>query len=135
MCISQSHNLEQGTYISADNFQGITLQPDQVFITNNAIIHAGGEANPKNIPYLLHDGSKCFDVNLHAYITEGVNLSMSTEDGEKSDGIVMVEVVGGNNRKQSKPPHTKAKVVVEKKTGRGLKRKTSNRIQIDHSKF
>ena len=101
--IPKSHKLDESKEVYSDSAVRIILQPGQMFIGDSALVHAGGEVNSDLVPYVFGDGRKCFDIALHAYVSEGVNVNIS-DVTSKSNKTVLVDVFNTKGgRKENKP--------------------------------
>lgn len=108
--IPHSHKVPQDKPVNSDSAIKLNLQPGQIFIGDSSLVHAGGEANSSNIPYVLSNGKECFDLAFHAYVSEGLNVNLSSEFN-KSEETVVVEVISGKNgKKEAKPSKKLSKV-------------------------
>lgn len=101
--IPHSHKVPQDKPVNSDSAIKLNLQPGQIFIGDSSLVHAGGEANSSNIPYVLSDGKECFDLAFHAYVSEGLNVNLSSEFN-KSEETVVVEVISGKMERR-RPSH------------------------------
>jgi hypothetical protein len=71
--IPESHKLDDKVPISSADMKKLLLNPGQLFMESSALVHAGGEVNPvdNRDTRVLKDGTKCFDIALHAYVNKG----------------------------------------------------------------
>ena len=131
--IPKSHKVDQSKAIHSDSAIKLLLQPGQIFIADSALVHAGGETNKDNTPYILDNTKKCFDIAFHAYVTEGLNVKLPSVSS-KSEDTVIVDVTAGNGskKKENKPSKKLAKgshinpvALISQKTS-GKKRKSGN---------